>query len=192
MGTVDKDDVVVVTHRLDCILELPLTIHGRHEFDLCAGEIEARRRNEQVLHGDRLDCVFSGTSCKRTSYNEWSSWRVQAEPGAGVGLWIQVDNQNPTPQLGKACAQIDGRRRLPNTTLWLATAKRGDRMAEQDLAFSQTVVTSGSPSDRRLSSSRSLPCVARTSPINSRQRDVVSCGTPSAGFALPSLAASLG
>jgi hypothetical protein len=42
---------------------------------------------------------------------------VQAEAGAGVGLWIEVDNQNPTPQLSKARAKIDGRGRLPDTTL---------------------------------------------------------------------------
>ena len=35
-GTIDKDNVVVLTHGLDGILELSLTVHGRHEFDLRA------------------------------------------------------------------------------------------------------------------------------------------------------------
>ena len=86
-GTIDKDNVVVLTHGLDGILELPLTVHGRHEFDLRARKVEARWRDEQVLDRDRFDCVF-----QRNVLQEDVVQRV-----------VELAGFKPSPVLALAC-----------------------------------------------------------------------------------------
>ncbi len=84
---------------LDGPLELELPAEGRHQLDLGAGQGNGGRRHEQVLHAGRLDAVLQrGVPHQHVVHRELEVPGVDAQPGGGIPLGVEVDDQHPEPR----------------------------------------------------------------------------------------------
>ena len=115
---VDQDVVVVVDDRLDRPAESGLPAERRHQFDLGAGQVEACRRDEQALDVGRLDAVLQRHLVhQHVVHRGLEAAVLDAEPGRGVALRVEVDDQRPLAELGETGTDVDRRRRLADATL---------------------------------------------------------------------------
>ena len=142
-----------------------------------ADEIGVRRHDVQARHGRRQRRIEQASRAR--SARRRSSWRApssgDAEPGRGVALRIEIDDQHPLADRGERRAEIDGRRRLADAALLI-----GDR---------QNPGLAGS--DRRCSSRINPPSWrsnARITTIRPSASVRLGCSSPSN---IPALAAPL-
>ena len=106
---VDEDVVVVVEHRLDGPAQPVLPAERRHQLDLGAGQVEAGRGDEQVLHRRRLDAVLERHLVHDdVVHRGLEPAVVDAETRGGVALRVEVDDQRAVAQLGQAGTEVDG------------------------------------------------------------------------------------
>ena len=115
---VDEDEVEVVHHGVDGPLQLHLPAEGRHQLDLDPGQVDGRGRHEEILDAGRLDAVLQGlVPHDDVVHGELEVAGVDAQAGRGVALGIEVDDQDPVPDLGQGGPEVDGRRGLAHPAL---------------------------------------------------------------------------
>ena len=116
---VDEDEVVVVAHLLERPLEAQLTAEGRDELDLGAGQVEGGRgaRTGSAPRSARRSPRWAGRAGSRRTSTPCRSRMLMPEPGGGVALRIEVDDQHPVAEVGQAGAEVDGRGRLAHAAL---------------------------------------------------------------------------
>ena len=115
---VDEDVVVVVEHGVDRPPQPGLPAERRDQLDLGAGEVEAGRGDEQALDVGRLDAVLQRHLVhQHVVHRGLQAAVLDAQPGRGVALGVEVDDQRALAELGEAGADVDRRRRLADAAL---------------------------------------------------------------------------
>ena len=141
-GAVDEDVVVVVEHGLDRPPQPGLPAERRDELDLGAGEVEAGRGDEQALDVGRLDAVLERHLVhQHVVHRRLEAAVLDAEPGRGVALRVEVDDQRALAELGQAGADVDRRRGLADAALLVGD---GDDAGERDARRRRSAATSTS------------------------------------------------
>ena len=118
-------------HGLDRPFEPGLATEGRHELDLCARQVEAGRRHEQVADVGRLDAVLERHVVhQHVVHRRLEPTVLDAEPGRGVALRIEVDDQRPQAHLGQAGTGVDGGGGLADAALLIGDGDHTGQLAE--------------------------------------------------------------
>src|SRR5262249_34080550 len=87
------------------------------------GEVDRRRRYEQVLEARRLDAVLEGAVVHEHVVDRGPEVpSAEPEPRRGVALGVEVHHEHPETLLGERGAEVDGGGRLADTALLI-----GDR-----------------------------------------------------------------
>ena len=131
--TVDEDVVVVVDHRVDGPPQAGLPAERGHQLDLGAGQVEAGRSDEQALDVGRLDAVLQRHLVhQHVVHRRLQAAVLDAQPGRGVALRIEVDDQRSLAELGEAGTDVDRRRRLADAALLVGDGDHtGQRAADR-------------------------------------------------------------
>jgi hypothetical protein len=101
-GTVDEEELVVVLHHVEGPPETEFTAECRDQLDLGAGEVQAGRSDEEVLHRCRLHAVLERELVHdHVVHRVLEVAGVEAEAGGGVALRIEVHDERPMAEVGE-------------------------------------------------------------------------------------------
>src|SRR5207253_2963747 len=106
---VDDDQLYAFRRRGQRLAETRFALAHRSERDLGPGQVDLGRNQLQPWHAGRhrcfRNCALAG---EQVIYGQPCTRRVEAEPRGGVGLWIEVHQQDGVPELGQGGAEVDG------------------------------------------------------------------------------------
>ena len=118
-GTVDKDEVELLRHRVNCSREPGLAGDHRRQLDLRPGEVDCGRRAEQpgqLGDGDG-DLVQSASGDEDVVDGGRARAVLHGEGRRGVALGVKVNHQHLGAVLRERCSEVDGAGRLADSAL---------------------------------------------------------------------------
>ncbi len=156
-------------------------VAGGAEFKFKTGEIHGRSRDMQARHRGRNDCFAQlGFADQHVVGRAVAVAAVDAEPGRGVALRIEIDDQHPLADGGQCRAEIDRGRCLADPTLLVG--QRQDA-GMPTLARRGAVLVLKNSVDANHLPGRLVPVTAgRLSPLNSVELDDPAVSAGAAGM----------
>ena len=125
-----KHEVVVGEHRLERPAELQLSTERGDELDLGPGQVETCRRDEQVAHRRRLDALVDGQVLHDDLVHGGLELAgVHPQPGRGIALGIEVDDQRAVAERREAGTKVDGGGRLSHAALLIGDGQDAGQRA---------------------------------------------------------------
>ena len=89
-------------------LELQLPAEGRDQLDLHAGQVDGGGGHEEVLHARGLDAVLERlVPHDHVVHGQLEVPGLHAQPGGGVALGVEVDDEDPVALLGQRRPEVD-------------------------------------------------------------------------------------
>src|SRR5664280_527432 len=140
-GTIDQYVVELVDHRLDSPLELQFAAERGDQFDLRPGQRDGRRCHEEVLHAGRLYAVLErDIPHQHVVHREFEGAGVDTQTRCRIALRVEVDHEDPEPEFGQSCSEIDRRGGLSHPALLVGYGKHpGQRIARSGLRCTDSV-----------------------------------------------------
>ena len=151
------------------------------DLELDPQKIHGRGRDEQAGHRGRNDDVAQGLLAdQHLVAGSRSSVPIDAEPGRGVALWVEIQDQHALADGGKRCPEVDGGGGLADPALLVrhgenARARPAVKLANEGLRLGHGVQVSASANaqDRGLrvdDAGHRFDCISR---CLGRRRDLV-------------------